>query len=54
VRDEGRQRIYRLNGRTLKPVHDWVKAFERTWDERFALMDEVLEELTRQEEGDAR
>ena len=54
VRDEGRQRIYRLNGRTLKPVHDWVKAFERTWDERFALMDEVLEELTRQEEGAAR
>jgi DNA-binding transcriptional ArsR family regulator len=54
VRDEGRQRIYRLNGRSLKPIHDWVKAFERTWDERFALMDEVLEELTQQEEGDAR
>jgi DNA-binding transcriptional ArsR family regulator len=54
VRDEGRQRIYRLNGRSMKPIHDWVKAFERTWDERFALMDEVLEELTQQEEGDAR
>jgi DNA-binding transcriptional ArsR family regulator len=54
VRDEGRQRIYRLNGRSLKPIHDWVKAFERSWDERFARMDAVLEELTKQEEGDAR
>ena len=54
VRDEGRQRIYRLNGPSLKPIHDWVRTFERTWDERFARMDAVLEELTRQEEGDAR
>ena len=29
VRDEGRQRLYRLNGRALKPIHDWVKAYER-------------------------
>ena len=56
VRDEGRQRIYRLNGRTLKPIHDWVKAFERTWDERFTRMDAVLEELKQEQEqeGDAR
>ena len=25
VRDDGRQRLYRLNGRALKPIHDWVK-----------------------------
>ena len=29
VRDEGRQRLYRLNGRALKPIHDWVKGYER-------------------------
>ncbi|MGZ8582549.1 MAG: ArsR/SmtB family transcription factor [Actinomycetota bacterium] len=51
VRDEGRQRIYRLNGHPLKPIHDWVKNYERTWDERFDLMDVVLEELKRAEEG---
>ena len=28
VREEGRQRIYRLNGRSLKPIHDWVKRYE--------------------------
>lgn len=45
VRDEGRRRIYRLNGARLKPVHDWVAAYERTWTERFEALDELLEEL---------
>jgi hypothetical protein len=44
--------MYRLNGQALKPVHDWVKDFERTWDDRFELMDEVLEELKERDEGD--
>src|SRR2546426_7635047 len=39
VRDEGRQRIYRLNGRRLKPIHEWVKRYERTWSERFGRLD---------------
>jgi DNA-binding transcriptional ArsR family regulator len=51
VRDEGRQRLYRLNGRALKPIHDWVKNYERSWSERFDQLDAVLEEL-KQEEGD--
>src|SRR4051812_34736297 len=33
VRVSGRQRLYRLNGDRLKPIHDWVKAFERFWSE---------------------
>jgi DNA-binding transcriptional ArsR family regulator len=49
VRDEGRQRMYRLNASALKPIHDWVKSYERTWSERFDRLDGVLEEL---EEGD--
>jgi DNA-binding transcriptional ArsR family regulator len=52
VRDEGRQRLYRLNGRGLKPIHDWVKAYERTWNERFDALDELLEELKNKEDGD--
>jgi DNA-binding transcriptional ArsR family regulator len=27
----GQQRLYRLNAKGLKPVHDWVKAFEHYW-----------------------
>src|SRR5687767_572239 len=45
VRDEGRQRLYRLNGHALKPIHDWVKNYERLWSERFDRMDGVLEEM---------
>jgi DNA-binding transcriptional ArsR family regulator len=52
VRDEGRRRLYRVNGRALKPIHDWVKRYERTWSERFDQLDVVLEEL--QTEGGTR
>jgi DNA-binding transcriptional ArsR family regulator len=51
VRGDGRQRVYRLNGEALRPIHDWVKDFERTWSERFDRLDAVLEEL-KQEEDD--
>ena len=53
VRDEGRQRLYRLNGPALKPIHDWVKNYEGLWSERFDHLDVVLEELKQKEaEGD--
>ena len=51
ARDEGRRRLYRLNGQALKPIHDWVKDYERFWSERFDRMDAVLEDLKREEEG---
>ncbi|HEU4947585.1 MAG TPA: metalloregulator ArsR/SmtB family transcription factor [Kribbella sp.] len=51
VRDEGRQRLYRLNDRALKPIRDWVEQCEDTWSERFDLLDVVLEELKEEEEG---
>jgi DNA-binding transcriptional ArsR family regulator len=52
VREDGRRRLYRLNGRALKPIHDWVKDYERTWSDRFDQLDVVLEELRQQEEDD--
>ncbi|MEV6924111.1 metalloregulator ArsR/SmtB family transcription factor [Dactylosporangium sp. NPDC051485] len=45
ARDNGRQRVYRLNPAPLKGIHDWVAGYERLWNERFDLMDEVLDEL---------
>jgi DNA-binding transcriptional ArsR family regulator len=50
VREDGRQRLYRLNGAALKPIHDWVKEYERTWSERFDRMDDVLDTLKKEEE----
>jgi DNA-binding transcriptional ArsR family regulator len=52
AREAGRQRLYRLNGAALKPIHDWVKEYERTWTERFAAIDEVLDELKKEERDD--
>jgi len=52
VRGEGRQRIYRLNSQPLKPIHDWVKEYERSWEERFEALDELLDELKQKEEAD--
>jgi DNA-binding transcriptional ArsR family regulator len=52
VRDEGRQRLYRIDGRALKPIHDWVKNYERSWTERFDQLDAVLEDLEQKEKGD--
>ena len=53
ARGDGRQRLYRLNGHALKPIHDWVSAYERSWSERFDALDEVLDELKREGHGDA-
>jgi DNA-binding transcriptional ArsR family regulator len=52
VREDGRRRLYRLNGQALKPIHDWVKEYERTWSDRFDALDAVLEDLKRKGQGD--
>jgi DNA-binding transcriptional ArsR family regulator len=55
VRDAGRQRMYSINGRPLKPIHDWVKSYEESWSQAFDRLDVVLDELKQQEKehGDA-
>jgi len=50
VRDQGRQRMYRLKGEPLKPIHDWVKNYERTWNEHFDALDDLLDELKGEDE----
>jgi DNA-binding transcriptional ArsR family regulator len=52
AREAGRQRLYRLNGHALKPIHDWVAGYERLWNERFERLDVVLDELRAAEGGD--
>jgi DNA-binding transcriptional ArsR family regulator len=52
VRDAGRQRLYRLNGDPLRPIYEWVRAFEESWSRRFERMDAILAELREREQGD--
>jgi DNA-binding transcriptional ArsR family regulator len=51
VRGAGRQRVYRLNGHPLKQIHDWVQGYEQAWTERFGRLDDVLAELSEEEDG---
>ena len=51
-RDVGRQRMYRIDGHPLKPIHDWVKNYERSWSERFDRLDVVLDKLKEEERED--
>lgn len=51
VRREGRHRLYRLEGEGLRQIHDWAKRFEPLWQERFDLLEDVVRELKREEEG---
>lgn len=52
VRDEGRHRMYRLNPGPLRGIHEWLQAYEQLWNERFDLMDDVLDDLKEAETGD--
>jgi len=45
VRAAGKQRLYRLDARGLRPVHEWVGGFERFWSESFDRLDEYVQEL---------
>jgi DNA-binding transcriptional ArsR family regulator len=40
----GRHRMYRLNAMGLKPVHDWVRTFERYWTHQ---VDEIKQRAER-------
>jgi DNA-binding transcriptional ArsR family regulator len=45
VREDGRRRLYRLNGAALKPIHDWVTEYAAMWSDRFDALDAVLDDL---------
>jgi DNA-binding transcriptional ArsR family regulator len=47
VRGAGKQRLYGLDARGLRPVHEWVGGFERFWSESFDRLDEYVRDLKR-------
>ena len=52
VREDGRQRLYRLNGLALKPIFDWVSQYEAMWNERLDELEAVVMRLKAKEETD--
>jgi DNA-binding transcriptional ArsR family regulator len=54
VHRRGRHRLYRLNAGELKPVHDWVKTYERYWTHQLDRIKERAERKADERSGDTR
>jgi DNA-binding transcriptional ArsR family regulator len=54
VRDrrEGKQRLYALDARGLRPVHQWSGGFEQFWNESFDRLDAYVQNLKRARQGE--
>lgn len=48
VQKAGQRRLYRLNPQELKPVHDWIKTFERFWTDHLAGIKEAAERAAKE------
>ena len=44
-RSVGRQHLYSLDPLALKPIHDWVREYEKLWNERLDRLDGYLYEI---------
>lgn len=49
VRAAGQQRLYGLDARGLRPMHEWVAGFEQFWNERFDRLNEYVKERQKEE-----
>jgi DNA-binding transcriptional ArsR family regulator len=50
-RAEGRRRLYRLEPARLRPLRDWLAAYEQAWNARMDRVDDYLKELQQQGGG---
>ena len=53
VRGSGRQRLYGVDARGLRPVREWLGGFEEFWNESLDRLDAYVREL-QEEQGDER
>ena len=50
VRRRGRSRVYQLNAKELKPVHDWVKNYEQFWNHHISRIKDRAEQKAREQD----
>ena len=48
----GRVRTCRIGARRLEEAEAWIERYHQLWDERFAELDRVIEELRQKEKSD--
>lgn len=49
VRQSGRQRLYRVDALKLRPISDWLKTYEKLWNQQLDRLESYLEQI--QSEG---
>src|SRR5688500_12075688 len=54
VRREGRQRLYSMDARQLKPIHDWVGTFEKSWTRQLDRIKERAERKAREKSAEGK
>src|SRR5436190_13138355 len=54
VREAGQQRLYGLDARGLRPLHEWVGGFEQFWGDRFDRLNEYVKKLQQKEQADGK
>jgi DNA-binding transcriptional ArsR family regulator len=50
-RADGRRRLYRLEPARLRPLRQWLAAYEQAWNARMDRVDDYLKELQQQGGG---
>jgi DNA-binding transcriptional ArsR family regulator len=45
---KGKRRMYRLNGQGFRPVYDWVKTYERFWEDQLQRIKDRAEQMERE------
>jgi DNA-binding transcriptional ArsR family regulator len=48
VHKDKHRRLYRLNPKELKPVHDWIQHFEHLWTDHLGSIKQVAEQKAKQ------
>ncbi|UJR78447.1 ArsR/SmtB family transcription factor [Sandaracinus amylolyticus] len=54
VQPRAQQRVYALQARPLRELHEWLERYRRIWDARLDAMDELVAELQRDEKARGR
>lgn len=50
-RQQGKQRLYRLDASGLQPVHEWTGGFEQFWNGSFDRLDAYVQEMKHDQKG---
>jgi DNA-binding transcriptional ArsR family regulator len=54
VQPIAQQRLYELRAQPLRQLHHWLERYREIWDARFAELDDLIEEINKNETSDGR